>query len=243
MPKRSRRDSSTLANCDGPREGRWELEGKPLVREDTKLRLRAQTLLPADPLPPKTTRLTDPNSPKSRFSFSRHRHNLYIYAHDLASCNTDCCWTYGNLGDAVRLRDREFNGSLLHLVWKPSLSGEACRSRDPYPYQVSQQSLHGDWKARFSRAIEAGFFCARAWFTTPGFVARMRSCSRVPPPRREISLRQVPPQVDWVPDRVPARSAWQNLFASGAICTSGGYTQRRVEVITAIDAEMILLEK
>ena len=73
------------AMCERPLEDRREFEGKSLVREDTKFRLRAQTRRLADPLRPKTIRLTDPNSPKSRFSFSRHRHNLYIYAHDLAS--------------------------------------------------------------------------------------------------------------------------------------------------------------
>ena len=74
---------------------------------------------------------------------------LYIYAHDLASCNTDCCRTYGNLGDAVRLRLREVHGRLLHFVLNRGLSGQAARSCDPHPGQVSQQTLYHDRKTRF----------------------------------------------------------------------------------------------
>jgi hypothetical protein len=241
MPKRSRRDSSTLARCERPPEDRREPKGKSLVREDTKLRLRAQTRLPADPLPPKTTRLTDSNSPKSRLSFSRHRHNFYIYAHDLASCNTDCCWTYGNLGHAVRLRGRKFNGSLLLLVLKPSLSGEAPRSCDPYPYQVSQQSLHGDR----SLAFESG----RGWlFLRKSMVynARVHGADAVvhrsANTRYEISFRQVPPQMDWVPIR-SRRGKDGKVHSHRVPFVRPGYTQRWVEVITAIDAEMIVLER
>jgi hypothetical protein len=59
--------------------------------------------------------------------------------------------------------------------------------------------------------------------------------------RREISLRQVPPQVDWVP--IGSRRGKHGMIYSHRVpFVRPGYTQRWVDVITAIDAEMIVLK-
>lgn len=60
--------------------------------------------------------------------------------------------------------------------------------------------------------------------------------------RREISFRQVPPQVDWVPIG-SQRGKYGKIYSHRVQFVRPGYTKRRVGVITAIDAEMIVLEK
>ena len=60
--------------------------------------------------------------------------------------------------------------------------------------------------------------------------------------RHEVSLRKIPPQVDWVPTG-SRRGQQGKVYSHRVPFVRPGYTQRSVEVITAIDAEMIVFEK
>jgi hypothetical protein len=59
--------------------------------------------------------------------------------------------------------------------------------------------------------------------------------------RREVSFQRVPPQVDWVPTF--RRGKGGKVYARRVPFLRPGYAQRWVNVITTIDAEMIVFEK
>jgi hypothetical protein len=59
--------------------------------------------------------------------------------------------------------------------------------------------------------------------------------------RREVSFERTPPQVDWVP--MFRRSKNGNVEGRMVPFVRPGYIQRWVNVIMAIDAEMIVFEK
>jgi len=72
---------------------------------------------------------------------------LYINAHELASCNTDCCRFRGNLPIVFGLRVGEIYGNLLQI--DPGLSGQAARCCDPHPDKTARQALQGHRKDGF----------------------------------------------------------------------------------------------
>jgi hypothetical protein len=59
--------------------------------------------------------------------------------------------------------------------------------------------------------------------------------------RRELSVQRIPPQIDWVPGYHHGKhgKVYRNLMP----LVRPGYTQRWVNEITAIDAEMIVFER
>ena len=59
--------------------------------------------------------------------------------------------------------------------------------------------------------------------------------------RREVSFERTPPRVDWAP--MLRRSKNDKVHGRMVSFVRPGYVQRSVNVITAIDAEMIVLEK
>ena len=61
--------------------------------------------------------------------------------------------------------------------------------------------------------------------------------------RREVSFQHVPPQVDWVPTGTSRRGKVGKVSTHWTPFFRPGYTERWVNDITAIDAEMIVLEK
>jgi len=63
------------------------------------------------------------------------------------------------------------------------------------------------------------------------------------PTRREVSIRQVPPQIDWVPAGTRRHGKHGRVSTHWVPFLRPGYTQRWVNEITAIDAEMIVFEK
>jgi hypothetical protein len=71
----------------------------------------------------------------------------YINAHELASCNTDCCRIGGNLRIALGLRLGKIDGRLLQI--DPRLARQAGRRTDSHPHGASRPALQGDWTAGF----------------------------------------------------------------------------------------------
>jgi len=59
--------------------------------------------------------------------------------------------------------------------------------------------------------------------------------------RREVSFQRVPPQGDWVPTF--RRGKGGEVYARRVPFLRPGYAQRWVNIITTIDAEMIVFEK
>ena len=224
MPKRSRRDSSTLASCERPPEGRRELEGKSLVAGGHQAP-PARTNTPARG--PASAKDNTANETQTRPNHDFRFHGIAIIYTFMPMTSRHATLIVaglaGILAMRVRLRDREFNGSLLHLVHSRVYPAKPADAAIP----ILAKFPSGPYTAigRLAFASDRGWPFLRKSMV---YNARVHGADAVVlrsahHATREFLFEQIPPQVDWVPTGSRRGQQWQGLLASGAICPSGLY--------------------